>query len=42
MQTDAVQIDMTSTILDKIAKEEKKSLTMSQKKEIPYEETSKA
>jgi DNA-directed RNA polymerase subunit F len=42
MQTDAVQIDMTSTILDKIAKEEKKSLTLSQKKEIPYEETSKA
>ena len=37
MQTDTVQIDMTNTILDKIAKEEKKSLKMSQKKEIPYE-----
>ena len=40
MQTDTVQIDMTSTILDKIAKEEKKSLKMSQKKEIPNETTS--
>jgi hypothetical protein len=37
MQTDTVQIDMTNTILDKIAKEEKKSLKMSQKKELPYE-----
>ena len=33
-QTDTVQLDMTSTILDKIAKEEKKSLKMSQKKEL--------
>ena len=40
MQTDTVQIDMTSTILDKIAKEEK-SLKMSQKKELPYEEKEK-
>ena len=39
MQTDTVQIDMTNTILDKIATEEKKSLKMSQKKEVhdePY------
>jgi hypothetical protein len=42
IQTDMVQIDMTSTILDKIAKEEKKSLKMSQKKEIPYEEVKEA
>jgi hypothetical protein len=42
MQTDMVQIDMTSTILDKIAKEEKKSLKMSQKKEIPHEEVKEA
>jgi len=42
MQTDTVQIDMTSTILDKIAKEEKKSLKMSQKKELPYEELKEA
>ena len=41
MQTDTVQIDMTSTILDKIAKEEKKSLKMSKKKELPYEEKEK-
>ena len=34
MQTDTVQIDMTNTILDKIATEEKKSLKMSQKKEV--------
>jgi len=33
-----VQIDMTNTILDKIATEEKKSLKMSQKKELPYED----
>lgn len=38
MQTDTLQIDMTSTILDKIAVEEKKSLKMSQIKELPYEE----
>ena len=42
MQTDMVQIDMTSTILDKIATEEKKSLKMSQKKEIPHEEVKEA
>jgi hypothetical protein len=41
IQTDTVQIDMTNTILDKIAKEEKKSLKMSQKKEAPYEEIQK-
>jgi hypothetical protein len=41
VQTDTVQIDMTNTILDKIAKEEKKSLKMSQKKEAPYEEIQK-
>ena len=34
MQTDTVQIDMTSKILDQIAKEEKKSLKMSQTKEL--------
>jgi len=34
MQTDTVQIDMTNTILDKIATEEKKSLKLSQKKEV--------
>ena len=33
-QTDTVQIDMTSKILDQIAKEEKKSLKMSQTKEL--------
>ena len=37
MQTDTVQIDMTNTILDKIATEEKKSLKMSQKKEVQDE-----
>ena len=42
MQTDMVQIDMTSTILDKIATEEKQSLKMSQKKELPYEEVKEA
>ena len=42
MQTDTVQIDMTSTILDKIATEEKQSLKMSQKKELPYEEIKKS
>ena len=42
MQTDMVQIDMTSTIRDKIAKEEKKSLKISQKKEIPHEEVKEA
>ena len=41
MQTDTVQIDMTNTILDKIATEEKKSLKMSQKKEV-YDEPYKA
>ena len=34
VQTDTVQIDMTSKILDQIAKEEKKSLKMSQTKEL--------
>ena len=38
MQTDTVQIDMTSKILDQIAKEEKKSLKMSQTKELPKNE----
>ena len=38
MITDTVQIDMTSKILNDIAKEEKSSLTLSQTKENPNEE----
>ena len=42
MTTDTVQIDMSNTILDQIATQEKKSLKMSQKKELPYEKPQEA